>query len=356
MIILLGSEDLSSLPVMEQETIRLLQKHRELCLQRLARARKFGTTYVTPQLQDSLPYSELRRMRANPSDSALLNGSSMDLHSPEEQAKLERRKSRFGTASNSGDDALKTPSEATMVPSEQAWDKIDLVGEQRVDPPPELWLDPPVETNPIQDEFEMKVEPRQLEPRKLHLFSIDWAAFKQIRTSDLEKYFDGYGATYVEWLGDLSCNIHFTDTGAASRALDRLSQELPRDKTPDLGRMGWRLGKSMVQKVANDRHGRKGTRARVLLRVATTKDILEERPSSWKTPPGEFSTEKVLGPESDVPAPKPKGKKKGRKRKQQHQSTRTTEELLSGGLSAGRAGYSAEDLDAERATKREKVY
>ena len=349
-VIILGEEDASNLPALEQETIQLLQKYREACVKQQQRAEKFGTEYVPPKLSDTMPYSDLRRMRANPTGS-VLNG--MDLQSPEEKEKLEKRKNRFGAVPTP--EASTTVVNSDIVPSDQAWDKMGLVGEQRMDPPPELWLEPVADDSTAQDEFRMSVDPPRLVHEKIHLFSIDWAAFKQIRTSDLERHFGDYAPTYVEWLSDLSCNIHFADKFAACRAITGLSQELPRGKTPDLHAMGWRMGTSMVKKVINDRYGRKGTRARLLMRVATSVDILVERPSSWKTPPGQFSAEKVLGPESDMPPPKkPKVRKRDRKRKQNSEQ-RTTEEMLNGGLSAGRAGFSAADLESERSTKKTKV-
>ena len=132
------------------------------------------------------------------------------------------------------------------------------------------------------------------------------------------KYFSAYSPTYIEWIGDFSANIHFQDRHTAARALKNLSQELPsppppglpRDDVdhpseqtaaatssgrPDLGAMGWRLGNTLIRKIANDRFGRQGTTARVLMRTATSLDFLQERPSSWMKVPG-FSTKRVLGP------------------------------------------------------------
>ena len=63
--------------------------------------------------------------------------------------------------------------------------------------------------------------------------------------------------------------------------------------------MTWRFGKYPIRKVSNDRHGRKGTIARFLVRVGTTEDILMKRPNTWPEPPGKFSSDRVLGPESD---------------------------------------------------------
>jgi len=278
-------------------------------------------------------------------------------------------------------------------------------------------------------------------PGKLHVSSIDWAAFKQIRNDDLLGHFESYGPIrYVEWLGDVSCNVCFADKHSASRALMCLSNELPSPPPPapnptaataaagtpgeplaaraiDLGRMTWRLGKRPIRKISNDRHGRKGTTARYLLRVATTDDVLIERPNSWPEPPGGFCSDRVLGPGSDFadakgtakarartgtngnqnhkqkPQPKQqqqqqqnkskrkrgrgenennnnsnngnsnKNKKKNSKndRKKTNKARRNANEgsdpgLLNRGLSSGRAGFSVEEMEKERqAKKRQKT-
>jgi hypothetical protein len=223
----------------------------------------------------------------------------------------------------------------------------------------------------------------------------------------------------VEWLGDLSCNLCFEDKFTASRALQNVSQEIPSPPTTtgsdqnesykpsDLGNMGWRFCLQPIQKVgskrktqenslktphfsssvvifphkqiANDRHGRKGTISRVLMRVALSTDILEVRNSSWPEPPAGFSATQVLGPESDTP--KEEGRRGGGKKKRGRgkgpasngisnikesgsKDSRNSgskkaendngESLVGRGLSARRDGFSVEEMEQERARKRTK--
>ena len=182
-----------------------------------------------------------------------------------------------------------------------------------------------------------------------------------------------YGPTYVEWLGELSCNVLFEDKYSAARALDGLSRELPlspplvlsegtegsseiqqventiqiltdtndqenstmvveggaddvlqnQDATnsledtpsndpPNLGSMGWRFCNYALWKRQSDRYGRRGTRSRCLVRTATSLDVLEERPTSWPKPPPGFTTKRVLGPGSDF---KSRSRRQGGKRR-----------------------------------------
>jgi len=182
-----------------------------------------------------------------------------------------------------------------------------------------LWKNPPegegpeagCETTAEKDEFAMEIDKPTLAPERIHIFSIDWSAFKQIRTEDLMAHFNIYGPSYVEWLGDLGCNILFEDKFSAVRAMKSMAQELPSPPPaslnedddeyvpPDFGAMGWKLGHGLVRKIKNDRFGRRGTSARILMRPATSLDILVERPSSWPDPPPGFSTKRILGPGSD---------------------------------------------------------
>jgi hypothetical protein len=230
-------------------------------------------------------------------------------------------------------------------------------------------------------------------PEKIHLCSIDWAAFKQIRTEDIMAYFASYGPSYVEWLGELSCNILFEDRFSAARALANMSTELPSpppqevmnqspeaattteergdadtakdedaaattaavEAPPDLGNMGWRLCHAPIRKQSNDRYGRRGTRARVLMRVAATTDILTERPTSHPKPPPGFTTKRVLGPGSDYG----RHRQKRRRRNDDDDEDAMVGEKqgeplgLSRGLRASRGGYTVEELEAERARKKQ---
>ena len=67
----------------------------------------------------------------------------------------------------------------------------------------------------------------------------------------------------------------------------------------NLGKIGWRFCNYPIRKRQDDRYGRRGTRSRILMRVANSLDVLEERPTSWPKPPPGFSTRHVLGPGSD---------------------------------------------------------
>ena len=128
----------------------------------------------------------------------------------------------------------------------------------------------------------------------------------------------------------------------------------------DFGRMGWRLGKAPLRKIANDRFGRRGTTARVLLRTATLLDVLNER-SSWPKPPPGFSTKHIPGPGSDIPQRKQKQQQPEKKRTREDnnegdddgpRNEKGEPSLLDRGLKATRAGFSTEELEAGRAKKR----
>jgi Farnesoic acid 0-methyl transferase len=182
-----------------------LKVYQEQCRKARARAEKFGIPYKEPDLEAVVPWSQARRLRANP-QKGFITG--IDVTDPEELAKQNARMSRFGaagtkreleTADNEeqGDVNGKDP-EAThrmednhddeAIPVIQAWDNEELVRFQRADPPPSLWVTPPAgETEheePV-DEFAMETDRPVLAPEKIHLFSIDWSAFKQIRSEDL---------------------------------------------------------------------------------------------------------------------------------------------------------------------------
>jgi hypothetical protein len=129
----------------------------------------------------------------------------------------------------------------------------------------------------------------------------------------------------VEWLGDTAANVIFDDAGAAKRALEATSAPLPplaevvegkeegreggkeeeeeesmevgyrpgegpvgweRRKERgreggkewvDLPEYGWRVGVKRILKGKDDAYGLKGTAVRVLLRIATTADVLREK-------------------------------------------------------------------------------
>jgi hypothetical protein len=253
----------------------------------------------------------------------------------------------------------------------------------RVDPLESLYPKNYVEGAVDEADIDGEARPKLI-PTKIHLFAIDWAAFKQIRTDDVLSFFKIYGCTYVEWLGELSCNVHFEDKYSAARALEALSRALPEEiplvpkgsdksaveevkmeesgqedngivasqgmfgsfdntgsteegtvtvtatvsnnnattpngqsqitsevvtdaiveelkpvSTTNLGSMGWRFCNYPLRKIQSDRYGKRGTRSRCLFRIATSLDALAERPTSWPKPPPGFTTKRVLGPGDD---------------------------------------------------------
>ena len=128
------------------------------------------------------------------------------------------------------------------------------------------------------------------------------------------------------------------------------------------------------EQVSNDRYGRRGTRARVLMRLATSADVLDDRPTEWPKPPPGFTTKRVLMPWHDF---------SGRRRQRGgHRDTKRRRRgggggrrsggrgyddeydpaaggehpLLSKGLQSGRSGgYTVEELEAERNAKNAEV-
>jgi hypothetical protein len=241
-----------------------------------ARAAKFGIEYKEPAPDAFMKWSEARRLRANP-ERGFITG--IDTFSAEEKAKADARKERFarderkrkelhadivedeeGMRGDDGEEEMDEEDGADDVaewektksdplPIEQAWDNWEMVKRFRVDPPSiltkvgggtELRLSDSFSndvwhghgdvvdiTEKSQEKEEFIHKPVSVVPTKIHIFSIDWACFKQIRTEDLMSYFKDYGPSYVEWLGELSCNVLFEDKYSAARAFHALSQELP---------------------------------------------------------------------------------------------------------------------------------
>ncbi|KAL7469184.1 hypothetical protein ACHAXS_009438 [Conticribra weissflogii] len=252
-----------------------------------ARAEKFGIEYKEPAPDAFLKWSEARRLRANP-ERGFITG--IDTFSTVEKAKADARKERFARDERKrkgldveesnrdlgqdtdyerqGDDreeemedeedapddvAEWEKSKKDPLPLEQAWDNWKLVERFRVDPPQNLYANlEEQEDLELSDSYgndvwhghggngvgndddgsgEEKSDfiPKKVVPvpTKIHVFSNDWSAFKQIRSDDLMSYFKDYGPSYVEWLGELSCNVLFEDRHSAARAFHAMSQELP---------------------------------------------------------------------------------------------------------------------------------
>jgi len=389
-----------------KEDSALWAEYQKECEKAKVRAKKFNVEYKQPPLDAFFKWSEARRLRANP-ERGFITG--LDIMSNEEKEKAGKRKERFeeedrtnkaiannnntedgnGDGNGEDDDEMEgnnieedndqVGKKREPLPLEQAWDNLDLVKDLRVDPPPHLQdgsKEPAIsmnndDNNTMNDEDECTTTAAVHVPEKIHLFAIDWAAFKQIRTDDIMSYFSVYGPSYVEWLGELSCNVLFADKYSASRAMEGMSRALPNviptslitkidsdvanndsmgvDATDDtgaegaanteegdptaattsngidkegipqstendksnnpstsssnemanLGVMGWRFCNYPIRKIQDDRFGKRGTRSRFLMRLATSLDVLEERPSSWPAPPPGFTTKRILGPGSD---------------------------------------------------------
>jgi hypothetical protein len=202
---------------------------------------------------------------------------------------------------------------------------------------------------------------------KLHLFWLDVAAAKQLRTPDILGHFADFGPSYVEWLGETSVNVQFEDEFSAKRALKAIGQDIPEppvkeeaevvqegaaevamdeagqeggeekaaeadaeaateaateagepsaegadmadddaaaaaaaaevpkpEPTPHLGELGWSFCRRAIYKRSDDKFGRKGTKCRFLLRMANTRDCLEERGDVVELKMPKFSRDVVI--------------------------------------------------------------
>ena len=219
----------------------LLAEYERERIKARARAQKFGIEYKEPAPDAFLRWSEARRLRANP-ERGFITG--IDTFSTEEKAKADARKVRFakeerkrkslemehtgsdndegvkneedGGLDNEGVDDNEAPDDVAdwektkkdPLPVEQAWDNWKSVQQFRVDPPATLYSNQEGHDNIIlsssfsndiwhgggilkgtedydekgKDDFTREVV---IVPTKVHVFAIDWAPFKQIRTDDL---------------------------------------------------------------------------------------------------------------------------------------------------------------------------
>lgn len=176
----------------DAETKALMEEYQQECRKSKARAKKFGIPYTQPPPEAFAQWSKTRRLRAN---RGFVTG--LDLMSPDEVAKQEARKRRFGgndgennnnndvepdnnaTDDEEIEDSKKETTNDSQTPTIEAWDNENFVRGHRVDPPPQLWN--------IPSHFLVEPDDEQVAmvPEKIHIFTIDWAAFKQIRTNDI---------------------------------------------------------------------------------------------------------------------------------------------------------------------------
>lgn len=338
-----------------------LGPYHDECAKARARAARFGGGSAVPAPEDWLRWSEARRLRANP-EPGFITG--IDVTSEEERTRRRKRKERFereererrgedATMDDNNEQTNDTSDADDDLPVEQAWDNMDLVGKFRVDPP--------TPSDDMDQDDDEPAEANKKIPEKIHLFAIDWAAFKQLHTDDIMAHFSVFGPSYVEWLGELSCNVVFQDEFSAVRAMDALYRELPSPPpfpgVPDLAARGWRVCRSLVVKRADDRRGRRGTRARSLARVARASDALDERPRDAPRPPPGHDVRRVRGPGDDDDA----GDEDRRPRKRRRQRTRRADDdddgredaeaALDRGLQSSRAGFTVEEMERERAAR-----
>lgn len=106
------------------------------------------------------------------------------------------------------------------------------------------------------------------------------------------------------------------------------------------------------------------------MRLATSVDVLDDRPTEWPKPPPGFTTKRVLMPWHDFSGRRRGGGRGGGGRRDnkrrkggndgggrrgggaQREDERANVELrLSKGLRSGRSGFSVEELEAERIAK-----
>jgi hypothetical protein len=189
-----------------KDDVVLLKEYEAECAKARARAIKFGIPYKDPPPDAFFKWSEARRLRANP-ERGFITG--IDLASEQEEAKRMARAARFASDNNNTnnkrkasddddngdgmeDDEVKEEElQEEDLPVVQAWDNEELVRLLRTDPPQKLWVDGATaitdkqEDDSKMDGFDDAETSAVLIPEKIHLFGIDWAAFKQIRTEDV---------------------------------------------------------------------------------------------------------------------------------------------------------------------------
>jgi hypothetical protein len=207
----------------EQEKDHALwAEYQKECAKAKARALKYNTEYKAPAPDAFFKWSEARRLRANP-DKGFITG--MDIMSAEEKEKARKRKQRFEEEQDfertrqglsimdedgkEDDENVETEEQEKdgvrpMLPLEQAWDNEELTRQFRVDPPSSLYIKNTVSQGEMSDgsgtgdrgdeigvdtdSYQMSADTGKVAihvPEKIHIFAIDWAAFKQIRTDDI---------------------------------------------------------------------------------------------------------------------------------------------------------------------------
>jgi hypothetical protein len=77
----------------------------------------------------------------------------------------------------------------------------------------------------MEERLEGTAVPGEARPEALHVYGVDL-----VGTSDLLNFFQKYGALYVEWINDSSCNILFPDEFAVQRLLVQMGEVLSNEE------------------------------------------------------------------------------------------------------------------------------
>ncbi|GMH62372.1 hypothetical protein TrLO_g6543 [Triparma laevis f. longispina] len=357
--------------IMKDKSKELMVEWGKECERQKARAEKFGNEYKTPDLESFAKWSEAKMMKSNPSKGFITG---IDTESKEEEDKRKSRAERFErdrkreAARKRGrdpDDDEEEEEEDGMADAslevEGAAEATTMKGGEPLNAQQAysnqwLWkyrVDPNMGSgDAFADAMAGADSTEKQIKEKIHLFCIDLAAFKQIRSDDILAHFADFGPSYVEWLSETSVNVMFEDAFSAARAMKALGQDIPQQEqkeeqpageekvneedapmddkeenageekttetpaaeTPgndmeeeqkvneekeedvDLNALGWMFCKSAVFKVKDDRFGRRGTRSRFLLRYATSNDVLHDKDDVLKLKlPKNFSRDRVIG-------------------------------------------------------------
>jgi hypothetical protein len=260
-------------PFSEEMHRAMMEEWEKEMAARSARAEKYGTDYKIPAFESFLKWSEAKYLSRQNGSQGFVTG--IDMDDPEEVKKREARFAKFGamlggspaTPAPSSDGSKKrsrdgeeddasadaekataeiggagTPSadsvqqssarrgEARVMPVTGAFACPHFQNMWRVDPEPTAVFGSEeagaMDTSVKRGEWGMGDVPHLI-PEKLHIFSFDFSAFLQMTTADILAHFSVYGPSYVEWLGETSCNVIFEDAFSAKRAFMNLCQAIP---------------------------------------------------------------------------------------------------------------------------------